>query len=118
MNQEVNFCWGDPDCIIYTTEDDGQKHELNLKDNGYAFGIWDGVFIIGNDNDDTAGLNHTDFLMSYIYNNGWPKRDIVPLKDVQNGACDYYVSRYIPVEYEYSDYYDENDNVLPEYKMT
>lgn len=119
MNKDVSICWGDPDDVFYAFEgEEDNVHELNLRTNGYVFGIWDGVFVQGNDNDETASLMHDEFLLYYIYYNGWPKRDITPLKDVNEDGWDYDVANKTPVEYEYSDYYDEDDNVLPEYKMT
>ncbi len=119
MNKDVSICWGDPDDIFYAFEgEEDNVHKLNLRTNGYVFGIWDGVFVQGNDDDETASLMHDEFLLYYIYYNGWPKRDITPLKDVNEDGWDYDVANKTPVEYEYSDYYDEDDNVLPEYKMT
>lgn len=65
-----------------------------------------GVFVQGGDDDDTAGLMHDEFLLYYIYYNGWSKRDIVPLKDINEDAWDYDVAKNIPVEYDNYSYYD------------
>ena len=118
VNKDVVCCWGDPDTVFYLLEGEDEVHELDLREHGYVFGIWDGVFIQGDDNDDTAGLMHDEFLLYYIYYNGWPKKDIVPLKDIDEDAWDYDVAKNIPVEYDSYSYYDDNENVLPEYQMT
>lgn len=118
MINDVNCCWGDPDDIMYTVEGDDNIRTLDFRDNGYVFGVWDGVFLIGNDEDDTAGMMHDEFLIYYLYYNGWPSRDIIPSKDVNEDAWDYDVAKKVQVEYDCGQYYDDEDNVLPEYRMT
>lgn len=118
MINEVTCCWGDPDDVMYTIDGEDGIRELNFREHGYVFGIWDDTFVQGSDEDDTAGLMHDEFLLYYIYYNGWPKRDIVPLKDIDEDAWDYDVAKNIPVEYDSYSYYDDDENVLSEYKMT
>lgn len=118
MNGEVNCCWGNPDEIYYTIEGEEKPHCLNLRDNGYVFGIWDGVFLMGNDNDDTAGMMHDEFIIYYIYYNGWPDRDIIPSQEVDEGCWDYDVASRTQVEYTDDTCYDGDGEVLPEYQMT
>ena len=118
MEGDVICCWGDPDDIFYVFEGDDNIQELDFRENGYVFGIWDGVFVQGSDEDDTAGLMHDEFLLYYIYYNGWRKRDIVPIKDINEDGWDYDIAKNIPVEYDYGKYYDDDENVLPEYQMT
>jgi hypothetical protein len=90
---DVNCCWGDPDEVYYTVEGSDEIHELDLRENGYVFGIWDGVFIQGRDDDDTACLMHDEFIIRYIYENGWSKYNVAPSKEVNDGAWEYDIAK-------------------------
>ena len=118
MNGEVNCCWGNPDEVYYTIDGDKKLYQLDLRCNGRVFGIWDGVFLMGNYNDDTDWMMHDEFIIYYIYYNGWDKLDIVPSRDVDEGCWDYDVASNTQVEYSDDSYYDEDGDVLPEYQMT
>jgi hypothetical protein len=113
----VTACWGDPDEVYYMT-DDNEVHSLNIYDNGVVFGIWDGVFVNGSDNYDTSNMIHDDFIMYYLYYQGWPAKDIVPIRDIDEDGWDYEKAKDIQVQYDNWGYYDDDDNVLPEYQMT
>ncbi len=69
MNGEVNCCWGNPDEVYYTVDGDKKLYQLDLRCNGHVFGIWDGVFLMGNYNDDTDWMMHDEFIIYYIYYN-------------------------------------------------
>lgn len=90
---DVNCCWGDPDEVYYTVEGSDEIHELDLRENGYVFGIWDGVFIQGRDDDDTACLMHDEFIIRYIYENGWSKYNVAPSKEANDGAWEYDIAK-------------------------
>lgn len=118
---EVTSCWGCPDTVYYKTNQSDEVRELDYPECGYVFGIWDGVLICGNDNDDTATMMHDDLIMYHIINHGWD--DIIPAKYVNDNAFDWETLRDTQVDYydddEYPSYHDEETGeVLPEYKTT
>lgn len=119
--KEPVACWGNPDEMYYIDEDGG-RHSLEFcVDGACPFCILDDVLIIGNNDDDEGSMSHNDLIYNYLYQKGWPKLDILPVQEAtENGyeAVIPEVGYKIQVQYDDEYYYDEEGNVLPEYRMT
>jgi hypothetical protein len=105
---EVTSCWGDPDTVYYTIAGSDEVYEADFRDCGNVFGLWDGELLYDKYDEEIGTLMHDEFLIYYIYYYGWPKLDIKPSKEVDDGAWDYDVACNTPVEYE-SEYDDEEE---------